>query len=40
VTAMDGGSKIDIRSLSRVEGFDHGLGAIRIMQFIKAFNEK
>ena len=40
VTAMDGGSIIDIKSLSRVGGSDHGLGAIRIMKFIKAFNQK
>lgn len=33
------GSRIDLRSLSRVGGSDHGLGAIRIMKFTKAFNQ-
>ncbi len=32
------GSRVDLRSLSRVGGSDHGLGAIRIMKFTKAFN--
>lgn len=40
VTKIDSGSKIDIRSLSRVGGSDHGLGAARIMKFIKAYNSE
>ncbi len=39
VTANENGSRVDVRSLSRVGGTDHGLGAIRIMKFIKKFNE-
>ena len=38
VSALEKGSKVDIRSLSRVGSSDHGLGAIRIMKFIKAYN--
>ncbi len=37
VTAIDNGSRVDLRSLSRVGGTDHGLGAIRIMKFTKMF---
>ena len=32
------GSRVDLRSLSRVGGSDHGLGSIRIMKFTRAFN--
>lgn len=38
ITADADGSRVDLRSLSRVGGSDHGLGAIRIMKFTKAFN--
>lgn len=38
VTTTDTGARVDIRSLSRVGGSDHGLGAIRIMKFVKAFD--
>lgn len=38
ITADVDGSKVDLRSLTRVGGSDHGLGAIRIMKFTKAFN--
>lgn len=38
ITADAGGSKVDLRSLSRVGGSDHGLGTIRIMKFTNAFN--
>jgi uncharacterized protein (DUF1499 family) len=38
ISSNEDGSRVDIRSLSRVGGTDHGLGAIRIMKFIKAFN--
>lgn len=38
ITANGEGSRIDMRSLSRVGGSDHGLGMIRIMKFQKAFN--
>ena len=38
VTAGVGGSIVDLRSLSRVGGSDHGLGALRIMKFTQAFN--
>lgn len=38
ITADGAGSRVDLRSLSRVGGTDHGLGAIRIMRFTKAFN--
>lgn len=37
ITSTQNGSRVDIRSLSRVGGTDHGLGAIRIMKFTKAF---
>lgn len=37
ITPTDAGSRVDIRSLSRVGGSDHGLGAIRIMRFVEAF---
>ncbi|MBL4602588.1 MAG: DUF1499 domain-containing protein [Emcibacteraceae bacterium] len=37
ITAYEGGSRVDLRSLSRVGGSDHGLGAIRIMKFHKKF---
>lgn len=38
ITADGEGSRVDLRSSSRVGGSDHGLGAIRIMKFIQAFN--
>lgn len=38
ITADAAGSRVDLRSLSRVGGSDHGLGAIRIMKFTEAFN--
>ena len=38
VTENEEGSRIDLRSLSRVGGSDHGLGAIRIMKFQKLFS--
>ncbi|MBT5185595.1 MAG: DUF1499 domain-containing protein [Kordiimonadaceae bacterium] len=34
------GSRIDLRSLSRVGGSDHGLGATRIMDFQRKFKAK
>ncbi|MBT5073379.1 MAG: DUF1499 domain-containing protein [Kordiimonadaceae bacterium] len=37
ITSSGGGSRIDLRSLSRVGGSDHGLGAIRIMKFQRNF---
>jgi uncharacterized protein (DUF1499 family) len=37
VTATESGSRVDIRSLTRVGGSDHGLGAARIMRFIRTF---
>lgn len=40
ITEAENGSRIDLRSLSRVGGSDHGLGAMRIMKFTKAFNQK
>ncbi len=36
----NGDSRIDLRSLSRVGGSDHGLGAQRIMDFQRNFNNK
>ena len=38
VAADVSGSLIDLRSLSRVGGSDHGLGAIRIMKFQRQFS--
>lgn len=38
ITSEEGGSRVDLRSSSRVGGSDHGLGAIRIMKFTRAFN--
>lgn len=38
ITAEANGSRVDLRSSSRVGGSDHGLGAIRIMKFAAAFN--
>tara|TARA_R110002096_G_scaffold416576_3_gene619660 strand:- start:100825 stop:101556 length:732 start_codon:yes stop_codon:yes gene_type:complete len=38
VAADGSGSRIDLRSLSRVGGSDHGLGAIRIMKFQRQFS--
>lgn len=38
ITAHEIGSRVDLRSLSRVGGTDHGLGAIRIMKFTRAFS--
>lgn len=40
ITAEGAGSRIDLRSLTRVGGSDHGLGAIRIMKFQEMFTEK
>lgn len=40
VTADGSGSRIDLRSLSRVGGSDHGLGATRIMKFQRQFSAK
>ncbi len=40
VTATDQGSRIDLRSLTRVGGSDHGLGAKRIMIFQKNFSKE
>lgn len=37
ITPNGSGSRIDLRSLSRVGGSDHGLGAIRIMKFQRNF---
>lgn len=39
ITDYQNGSRVDIRSLTRVGGSDHGLGAIRIMKFTAAFNQ-
>ncbi|MDG1438425.1 MAG: DUF1499 domain-containing protein [Emcibacteraceae bacterium] len=39
VTATQSGSRVDVRSLTRVGGSDHGHGAIRVMKFIKGFDE-
>ena len=38
ITSDAEGSRVDLRSSSRVGGSDHGLGAIRIMKFTDAFN--
>lgn len=40
ISSNGGGSKIDLRSLSRVGGTDHGLGAKRIMEFQRNFAAK
>jgi len=40
ISELENGSRIDLRSLSRVGGSDHGLGAMRIMRFTKAFNQQ
>lgn len=40
ITAEANGSRVDLRSSSRVGGSDHGLGAIRIMRFTEAFNSQ
>ncbi|MBT5331786.1 MAG: DUF1499 domain-containing protein [Porticoccaceae bacterium] len=40
ITAETDGSRVDLRSSSRVGGSDHGLGAIRIMKFTEAFNSQ
>jgi uncharacterized protein (DUF1499 family) len=40
ITADADGSRVDLRSLSRVGGSDHGLGAIRIMKFTDAFESE
>jgi uncharacterized protein (DUF1499 family) len=37
ITPDGSGSRIDLRSLSRIGGSDHGLGAIRIMKFQRNF---
>lgn len=39
ISEYQDGSRVDIRSLTRVGGSDHGLGAIRIMKFTAAFNQ-
>lgn len=40
ISELENGSRVDLRSLSRVGGSDHGLGAMRIMKFTKAFNQQ
>ncbi len=37
ITPTENGSRVDLRSLSRVGGSDHGLGAARIMRFSRLF---
>ena len=39
IVAFDGGSRIDLRSLTRVGTTDHGFGAKRIMAFQERFNK-
>jgi len=39
ITATNTGSKIDLRSISRIGGTDLGANAVRVKNFIKMFNE-